>query len=281
MPNRARPRPRPPSARCCGSSRTRLSPMPGWRRCCATSSRTPTSPRWRGGWPIRGRPRPRARLLFGLAHVLDARGDYARAADCLRQANALTLETAPRPAAYDPAEHTLHVDGLLAGVRCRVLRTHGRDGPGDAPAGLHLRPAAVGDDADRAGPGQPSASPRLPASSAWAAGRSRPFPTSSAVASGRWNAFLTSMRRRSGAWPSSTRATALHDGGRSARIVDKMPDNYLYLGLLAALFPAPVHPLPPRPPRRGRLVLDDRLPQHPLGQRPATHRRAGSANTAG
>src|SRR5207237_4443391 len=27
---------------------------------------------------------PRARMLFGLAHVLDAQGDYARAADCLR-----------------------------------------------------------------------------------------------------------------------------------------------------------------------------------------------------
>jgi Sulfotransferase family len=27
------------------------------------------------------------------------------------------------------------------------------------------------------------------------------------------------------------------DGGRAARIVNKMPDNYLYLGLLAALFP--------------------------------------------
>ena len=30
---------------------------------------------------------------------------------------------------------------------------------------------------------------------------------------------------------------ALHDGGRADRVVDKMPDNYLYLGLLAALFP--------------------------------------------
>jgi sulfotransferase family protein len=27
------------------------------------------------------------------------------------------------------------------------------------------------------------------------------------------------------------------DGGRAERVVDKMPDNYLYLGLLAALFP--------------------------------------------
>ena len=30
------------------------------------------------------------------------------------------------------------------------------------------------------------------------------------------------------------------DGGRSERIVDKMPDNYLYLGLLAVLFPRAV-----------------------------------------
>jgi hypothetical protein len=31
-----------------------------------------------------------------------------------------------------------------------------------------------------------------------------------------------------------------HDGGRAERVVDKMPDNYLYLGLLAALFPGAV-----------------------------------------
>ena len=33
---------------------------------------------------------PRARLLFGLAHVLDARGEYARAGECLREANAIS-----------------------------------------------------------------------------------------------------------------------------------------------------------------------------------------------
>ena len=32
-------------------------------------------------------------------------------------------------------------------------------------------------------------------------------------------------------------ALGAHDLGRSARVVDKMPDNYLYLGLLAVLFP--------------------------------------------
>ena len=37
---------------------------------------------------------PRARLLFGLAHALDGRGEFLRAAECARQANAMTLELA-------------------------------------------------------------------------------------------------------------------------------------------------------------------------------------------
>ena len=35
---------------------------------------------------------PRARLLFALAQVLDAQGDCARAAACLHEANAVSLE---------------------------------------------------------------------------------------------------------------------------------------------------------------------------------------------
>ena len=48
-------------------------------------------------------------------------------------------------------------------------------------------------------------------------------------------------RRPCSAWPSSISAS-LHaiDGGQAERIVDKMPDNYMYLGLLAALFPQAV-----------------------------------------
>ena len=57
---------------------------------------------------------PRARVLFAFAHVLDARGEYARAAECLGQANALTLELAHRQQRdYAPAEHERFVDGLL------------------------------------------------------------------------------------------------------------------------------------------------------------------------
>ncbi len=58
-------------------------------------------------------PGPRARLLFALAHALDARGDYARAADCLRQANGLALELGKGRREYSPAEHEQFVDGLV------------------------------------------------------------------------------------------------------------------------------------------------------------------------
>jgi tetratricopeptide (TPR) repeat protein len=56
----------------------------------------------------------RARLLFGLAHVLDARGDYARAAGCSREANVLTLKGAKGVHAYDPCEHAALVDAVIA-----------------------------------------------------------------------------------------------------------------------------------------------------------------------
>ena len=58
---------------------------------------------------------PRARLLFALAHVLDGREDYASAADCLRQANALSLELAKGRREYVPEEHQRFVEGLLRG----------------------------------------------------------------------------------------------------------------------------------------------------------------------
>ena len=54
---------------------------------------------------------PRTRLLFGLAHVLDACGDYPRAAECLREANSLALEQARRKNRdYGPA-HTSPLRG--------------------------------------------------------------------------------------------------------------------------------------------------------------------------
>ena len=56
---------------------------------------------------------PRARLLFGLAHVLDARADFTRAAECLERANAITLELARDRHDYLVSEHEQYVAGLM------------------------------------------------------------------------------------------------------------------------------------------------------------------------
>ena len=69
---------------------------------------------------------------------------------------------------------------------------------------------------------------------------------------------------------------------QALRIVDKMPENYIYLGLLTALYPGrQVPPLPARPERRRRLVLDDSLPARSLGQRSRSHRSRESMITNG
>ena len=59
-------------------------------------------------------PQPRARLLFALGHVLDARGAYARAAVCLREANALTLESnRSEEVVYQPESYDRFVGRLM------------------------------------------------------------------------------------------------------------------------------------------------------------------------
>src|SRR5205823_6230683 len=70
---------------------------------------------------------PRARLLFALGHVLDAHGDFGRAADCLQRANALTLEhNRKRKREYFPAEHEKFADKLTAAfVPDFFARAHG------------------------------------------------------------------------------------------------------------------------------------------------------------
>jgi tetratricopeptide (TPR) repeat protein len=181
---------------------------------------------------------PRARLLFGLAHVLDARGDYPAAAACLDRANALTLEdrVGHKPK-YDPAEHEKFVD--------RLLQTFGSDFF-SRTAGMGLstrRPVFVF--------GLPRSGTTLVEqvlashSQVHGAGELR-------LARETWDS-IPNMLGRSGrpidcldgldqstiqrlAQQHESHLTALA-GGLSERIVDKMPDNYMHLGFLAALFP--------------------------------------------
>ena len=182
-------------------------------------------------------PAPRARLLFGLAHVLDARGEYDRAAGCLREANGLALRGAPNSREYRPADHALHVDGLLrafdAGFFARTagmgLETRRpififglpRSGTTLVEQVLASHPRVHGAGELRLGRGSFQAIPSI------LGRRERPVECVAGLDAG----SLPLLAER------HLEQLALHDGGRADRVVDKMPDNYLYLGLLAVLFP--------------------------------------------
>jgi tetratricopeptide (TPR) repeat protein len=183
---------------------------------------------------------PRARLAFGLAHVLDARGDYQRAADCLHKANAITLELARGRRDYSPADHECFVEGLVrvfdkdffarmdgAGSDTRrpvfifglprsgttlieqVLASHSLiHGAGELPLARHTFdsiPSVLG----RSGQACDSVH----------------------------HLDRTAVLRLADQHLRGLEALA---SGRAKRIVDKMPDNYMYLGLLSVLFPRAV-----------------------------------------
>ena len=100
---------------------------------------------------------PRARLLFALAHVLDAASDYARAAERLLPGQC--------PDAGSDSRAT-GVQSRGAQAICRSFtqvfdRGHfdrlARHGKRQPSTGVRLWPASLGHDAGRAGAGQPSA----------------------------------------------------------------------------------------------------------------------------
>jgi tetratricopeptide (TPR) repeat protein len=182
----------------------------------------------------------RARLLFGLAHVLDGCGDFARAADCLAPANALTLGLARGRRDYVPAEHAQFVahlarvfdEGFFARVSGAGLDTRRpvfifglpRSGTTLVEQVLASHPHVHGAGELRLARQTLEA---LPAVLGRADGPLDCVPDLDAAA----------IRKLAGRHLDALR---LVDGGRAQRIVDKMPDNYMYLGLLAALFPQAV-----------------------------------------
>jgi tetratricopeptide (TPR) repeat protein len=181
---------------------------------------------------------PRARLLFALAHVLDGRGEFARAADCLRRANALALEMAgkqKRP--YAPGEHERFVDKLLPAFGPDFFSRA-------AGAGLPTRRPVFVFGLPRSGT---TLTEQVLASHSrvFGAGELRLARQSfEAIPStlGRCDAPLVCVSPLDGG--AIRRLAERHleglqavDGKAAERIVDKMPDNYIYLGLLAALFP--------------------------------------------
>jgi tetratricopeptide (TPR) repeat protein len=184
--------------------------------------------------------RKKAALHYGLAHVLDARGSYAEAGEHLRQANEMRVQLlAQQGKGYHPAAHEGFIAQLMAGFDADFFkRVQGWGQSTEVPvfivglprSGTTLTEQILASHPQVRGAGelrfaretfdslQATCAPAAPAENdTCAAGRY----TREAVASAAGH-YLERLRKLA---------------PQAQRIVDKMPDNYLYLGLLATLFP--------------------------------------------
>ena len=180
---------------------------------------------------------PRARLLFGLAHVLDARGDHARAAECLREANAVSKEQSKGNRQYIPADHEKFIGGLIRTFDAEFfarLAGAGHDSRrpvfifGLPRSGTTLVEQVLASHSGIHGAGELRLARQT--FEAIPATLDRPGPPIDCVP------FLDApaLRRLGDRHLEKLRAMV---GDRADRVADKMPDNYMYLGLMSVVFP--------------------------------------------
>jgi tetratricopeptide (TPR) repeat protein len=180
----------------------------------------------------------RLNLFFGLANVWDARQRYPEAAACARQANALALaQFQRRNMVHDPAEHERFVSGLIEGFEPGLFKRLENAGletrrpvfiVGLARSGTTLIEQILASHSEFYGAGElPMAGHDFQAIPGLL---ESDLPPVSCIA------LLTRAVVHQLAVGHDDKLRSL-DGGRAARIGDKMPDNYIHLGLLTTLFP--------------------------------------------
>jgi tetratricopeptide (TPR) repeat protein len=182
-------------------------------------------------------PGRRIPLLFGVAQVLDAQGDYAGAAELLREANDLSVQLWRRQGlAYNAQAHSRFVDNLCATFTPEFFKQVGTSGSdserpifivGLPRSGTTLTEQILASHSRVYGAGELNHVRDLFDSLPRFLNTADPPFTCLARLDG---PVLQRLARGHLDRLNELDATA-------DRVADKMPDNYLYLGLLALLFP--------------------------------------------
>ena len=173
-------------------------------------------------------------LHFGLAHVLDSRGEYAEAAEHLARGNAMQLsEWRKRGQEYDPKEYELLVSRMIAVCTPDFFeRVRGFGLESEVPVFVVGLPRS----------GTTLIEQILAShSQVFGAGEIKLVHDTMAALGGQGADIIEGLRQLNHETArrfASRHLERLHALNPAAlRIVDKMPENYLYLGLLASLFP--------------------------------------------
>jgi tetratricopeptide (TPR) repeat protein len=178
----------------------------------------------------------RLALLFGLAQVLDARGDFREAADCLRQAHSLGLAVKRRQGRlYDPEEFHAHVTQLTQTFTPELFHRLARAGDitrqpvfvfGLPRSGTSLVEQVLASHSQVHGAGELALARQV-------------IDAAAPALLGPSEALRGTLKRMGRDYLGRLQAILERDrpGGFAGRVVDKMPDNYLYLGVLALMLP--------------------------------------------
>ena len=213
----------------------------------------------------------RSYLHFGLACVLDARGEYAEAAKHLDRGNALRLsEYRKRGQGYDPKEYEFLIARMIEACGPDFFQRVARLRVGKRTPGVRRRAAAVRHDAHRADIGQP-----LP-------GLRRGGDQTGQRHHGRARRKAPMPSRPSPLGPPDGPPTGCAALGETSRIGSRGPAHRRQeagelpvSGSPGGPLPAgEVDPLPPRLARRGPLLLDDAISGKFAG--PTTQRHIAS-----
>ncbi len=181
----------------------------------------------------------RTRLLFARAQVADSVGDFALAARCAREANALQDELTPAYARFRPAEHDRYIDRIVRAFDAAFFaRIAGAGLTTQRPVfivglprtGTTLLEQVLASHPGVQGLGELRLACRMLAMPGHALGPSATLDDCVAQLD------RVSVRRLAVAYERQIRAMA-GAGSTAERLIDKQPDNIVYLGFLLALFP--------------------------------------------